>query len=230
MRRAAVVASSVVALVLTGSAGAARIAPAERRAIDRTIDAFVNSAVKRQNVDASWNLVTPDLKAGVSRESWDKGNVPVYPYPAAGSTFHGWSVDAATRSEVDFELIVLSRASKGDSIQYDGTVRKIGGRWLIDSFNPTATFGGGAVVGAHDFTAGRGGDSKGVAPLGSAWIAIPVVLIGGGVVLLLGWFLFTWVRDLRIRRAYRRPLDPVVVKRRESEPSFVPKERSKADA
>jgi hypothetical protein len=228
--RRAVVVSSILALVMAGPASAARIAPAERRAIDRTIDAFVDSAVKRQNVGASWNLVTPELRAGTSRKAWDEGNVPVYPYPAAGSTFRGWTVDSATATEVDFELMVASRASKGDSIQYAGSVRKIGGRWLIDSFNPTATFGGGAVVGAHDFAAGRGGDSKGVAPLGSVWIAIPVALIGGSVVLLVGWLLFAWVRDWRVRRAYRRPLDPIRVRRRESEPTFVPKERSKADA
>ena len=228
MRRG-VVFASILALVLTGSASA-RIAPTERREIDRTIDGFVDSAVKRQNLDSSWNLVTPEMRAGVSRAAWDKGNVPVYPYPAAGNTFRGWTIESATPTEVDFELMIESRTSKGDSIQYTGTVKKVNGHWLIDSFNPEATFGGGAVVGPHDFVAGRGGDSKGVARLGSAWIAIPVLVIGAGILVLLGWFAFTWIRNRRARRAYRRPLEPIVVRQRESEPTFVPKERSKADA
>ena len=36
-----------------------------------------------------------------------------------------------------FELMIPSRASKSDSIQYMGTVKKIHGRWLIDSFATT---------------------------------------------------------------------------------------------
>jgi hypothetical protein len=223
--------SLILALVLAGSASAARVAPADRRAIDRTIDAFVDTAVKRENVAASWNLVTPELKAGVSREAWDNGSVPVYPYAAAGSRFRGWTVDSATPTEVDFELIIPSRKSKDDSMQFNGTVKKVGGRWLIDSFNPIATFGGGAVVGPHDvLPAAAGGESKGVARLGSAWIAIPVALIAGGIVVLLVWLLFTLVRNRRARRAYRRPLEPIAVRRRESQPTLVAKERSEADA
>jgi hypothetical protein len=229
--RRGVLAGALLALVLSGPASAAvRIAPADRRAIDRTIDAFVDSAVKRQNVDASWNLVTPEMRAGVSRAAWDKGNVPVYPYPAGGSTFHDWTVDSATPTEVDLELMLPSRISKGDSIQYIGTVRKIGGRWLVDSFNPAATFGGGAVVGTHDFLPSGGGDSKGIARLGSDWIAIPAAVIGGGIVFTLAWFLFAGIRNRRVRKAYRRPLEPITARRGGSEPSFVPKERREADA
>jgi len=225
----AFVVTALVALVLADSASAARVARADRLAIDRTVDAFVDGAVKRRNVDASWNLVTPALRAGTSRSAWDKGNLPVYPYPARGTTFHGWTVDSASPTEVDFELMIPSRASKSDSIQYMGTVKKIHGRWLIDSFNPAATFGGGAVVGPRDFTASSSGDGKGVARLSSVWIAVPVGFIGAGFVFLLGWFVFTWLRNRRARRAYRRPLEPILLRRRESEPALVTKERREAD-
>jgi hypothetical protein len=227
----ALVITGVLALVMAGPAGAARISPADRQAIDRTIDGFVDSAVKREDVGASWNLVTPALRAGTSRGAWEKGNLPVYPYPAGGTSFHSWTVDFASPKEVDLELMIPSRRSKSDSIQYTVTMKKIGGRWLIDSFNPAATFGGGGtVVGPHDFTASSGERGKGVARLGSTWIALPAVLIAGGILFLLGWFLFAWVRNRRTeRRAYRRPLDPIVVKRRDSEPALVAKERGQAD-
>jgi hypothetical protein len=225
------VATAIIALVLASPAGAARLSRADRQAINRTLDAFVDSAVKRKNVDGSWNLVTPELRAGVSRAAWDSGNLPVYPYPAGGTTFHSWTVDFASKKEVEFELMIPSRVSKSDSIQFTGTMKKLGGRWLVDSFNPAATFaGGGTVVGPHDFTASSGGGGgKGVARLGSTWIALPAALIGGALVILLGLFLYIWVRNWRVRRAYRRPLEPIVVKRRDSEPALVTEERGQAN-
>ena len=181
-------------------------------------------------MDAAWNLVTPELRAGVSRSAWDAGNLPVYPYPAGGTTFHQWTVDSASANEVDLELMIPSAKSKTDSIQFNGTMRKLHGRWLVDSFNPSATFGGGAVVGPHDFTASSGeGGGKGVARLGSTWIALPAALIAAGLVFLLGWFVFAWVRNRRVRRAYRRPLEPIVLKRRDSEPALVAEERGQTD-
>jgi hypothetical protein len=231
MRRAILV-TAILAFALPGSASAARISSADRQEINRTVDNFVNSAVKRQDEGASWNEVTPSFRYGVSRAAWAKGNLPVYPYPARGTTFHSWTVDSASPTVVDFELMVASRLSKTDSIQFQGEVKKIHGRWLINSFNPAATFAGsGTVVGPHDFTASAGGGGgKGVARLGSTWIALPAALIGAGLLLVLGWFFLVWMRSRRAyRRIERRPLEPIVVKRRDSEPALVAKERREAD-
>lgn len=226
MKRALVVVSAL-ALLVTGNAGAARISTAERLAIDRTLDGFVNYAVKRQNVDGAWNLVTPELKAGTSRASWDAGNVPVSPYPATGTTFHDWTVDSATPTKVDFELMV---PSSSNSIQYYGTVKKVDGRWLIDSFNPSATFGGGAVTGPQDFLPQSGGDNTGVARLGSTWIAIPLALFCSAILCALGFFAFVWIKNRRAyRRADVRPFEPIVVRKGGSEESLVAKEGSEAD-
>jgi hypothetical protein len=226
----ALVVTAILAFIMAGQAGAARLPQAERDAINRTLDQFVNTAVKRHDVDAAWNLVTPELRAGISRSDWDKGNVPVIPYPARGTTFHDWTVDFASSKEVDLELMIGK--SKTDSIQFSGTMKKLHGRWLVDSLNPNATFsGGGTVVGTHDFTAPSGaGDSTGVTKLGSSWIAIPVVLFGGAILCALGFFAFIWLRNRRAyRRAEVRPFEPIVVKRRDSEPALVAKERSEAD-
>jgi len=216
------------ALVLAGSAsGAAQISPSERAAINRTLDGFVNHALKRQNVDAAWNLVTPDLRTGITRSAWDAGNVPVIPFRAGGTTFHQWTVDSATPTKVDFELIVPAAKTKDSSIQFFGTMQKIRGRWLVDAFNPSATFGGGAVVSGSDYAPPPGGGGTGEATLGSVWIVIPAALIGAGILFLIGWFLFGWVRG-RSRREHLRPLDPLI-RKRESEPALVAEERSQAD-
>lgn len=230
MKRATAV-IAFLALVLAGSASAsAQISPAERAAINRTLDGFINHALKRQDVDAAWNLVTPDLRTGISRSSWDAGNVPVIPFRAGGTTFHQWTVDSATPTQVDFELIVPAAKTKDSSIQFFGTMEKIRGRWLVDAFNPSATFGGGAVVSGSDYAPRPGGGGTGEATLGSVWIVIPAVLIGAGILFLIGWLLFGWARGRR-RRESLRPLDPLVVRRRDSssEPALVAEERSQAD-
>lgn len=215
----ALVIAAVLALVLVAPASAAQVTPAERQAIDRTLDAFVNSAVKRHNPIASYDLVTPDMRSGISRTAWAQGNVPVYPYPAKGSTFHRWTIDSASPRDVNFELQIDSRTSKGDSTVYLGEVKKLGGRWLVDSFTPTATLGGNAVVGPHDFAAPPASNDGGVPSIGSAWIALPAILIVGGIVAALGWLALVWLRNRRAARTYAaRPLDaPVTTERRDSE-------------
>ena len=228
MKRA-IAATAVLALVLAGSASAsAQISPAERAAINRTLDGFVNHALKRQDVDAAWNLVTPDLRTGISRSAWDAGNVPVIPFRADGTTFHEWTVDSATPTKVNFELIVPAAKTKDSSIQFFGTMAKIRGRWLVDAFNPSATFGGGAVVSGSDYAPPPGGGGTGEATLGSVWIVIPAALIGAGILFLIGWLLFGWARGHR-RREQLRPLDPLVIRKRESEPPLVAEECSQAD-
>jgi hypothetical protein len=226
-----IVLTAMFALVLAGSAsGAAKISPAERAAINRTLDGFVNHALKRQDVDAAWNLVTPDLRTGISRSSWDAGNVPVIPFRAGGRTFHQWTIDSVTPTQVNFELIVPAAKSKDSSIQFFGTMTKLRGRWLVDAFNPSATFGGGAVVSGSDYAPPPGGGGTGEATLSSAWIAIPAALIVAGILFVIGWFLFGWFRARRRHHANLRPLDPLVIRKRESEPALVAKERGQADS
>src|SRR6266536_4299695 len=121
----ALVVSAVLVLLLAAPAGAARLSRSERQAINSTLDAFVNSAVKRHHVMASYDLVTPSMRAGISRSTWAKGNLPVSAYPARGSTFHAWTVDFASPADVGFELMIESRTSKSDSIAFTGEVKKI---------------------------------------------------------------------------------------------------------
>ena len=81
-----------------------------------------------------------------------------------------------------------------------------------------------------DYAPPPGGGGTGEATLGSVWIVIPAALIGAGILFLIGWLLFGWARGRR-RRESLRPLDPLVVRRRDSssEPALVAEERSQAD-
>src|SRR3954471_18074582 len=85
------------ALALLGAAPSASAAthhptlPAgERKAIQRTLEGFVLTAVARHHELRSWSLVTPHMRAGLTRADWAAGTPPVSPYPAEGSGLDGW--------------------------------------------------------------------------------------------------------------------------------------------
>jgi hypothetical protein len=216
--------TAILALLLAAPATAARVSAADRAAINRTLDAFVNSAIKRKNVSASYELVTPNMRYGVTRADWNTGDLPVYPFPARGTTFHNWTVDFVKPNHIGIELMLSSSKSTDGSIQYFGEMKKLHGRWLVDSFSPSATFGGGAVAGPHDYAAGAssgggggGNGNGGITRIGSNWIALPVGLLAGGLLLLLGLLGYVFVRNKRRDRAAGvRPLEPIVLRKRDS--------------
>jgi hypothetical protein len=195
--------AAVIALIAVAPASAARVGAADRAAINRTLDAFVASAVKRQDIGASFDLVTSQLRGGVTRAAWAKGDIPVYPYPARGNHFHDWTVDYALPNDVAFELMLQPRDRKLNPISFAGEVKKIRGRWLLDSFYPVAMFDAkhSKVVGPNDFTAQRFAGDSGESRLGAAWFAIPGAFLGLIVLFPLGWLVYAWQRS---RRAYRR--------------------------
>ena len=53
-----------------------RLTAAERRAVNRTLVAFVRSGVTRKDPAAAWDLVTPAMRSGVSRKQWNGGELP----------------------------------------------------------------------------------------------------------------------------------------------------------
>ena len=144
MRRIAFVVA--VALAVAGwaasTAGAeARLSPADRAAIDRTLDVFVPAAIGRRHSERAWGLATAAMRRGGDRASWARGFMPVTPFPVIGTSFHGWTVDRATDGRV--EIVLLLHLKKGGplgAVSFDIAMRKVRGHWLVDSAVPAATF------------------------------------------------------------------------------------------
>src|SRR5690242_10351738 len=225
MRRGVFLGSLIAAFTLVGTAGAAtpRLSAEDRAQVNHTLDVFVNHAVKRHNPAAAYDVVTPTLKGGMTRAQWAKGDIGVYPYPAAGRRFHQWTIQYRTKDELSVELILAPTAryrAKLGQILFNVYLHPSHGRWLVDSFMPGATFAPigkpGVVQAARDFTANpsaqtynRGGKSQ--APLGAArvsakWAVLPFAVI---LLLLLGLAGRGVVENLRFRRlaaSHARPL------------------------
>jgi hypothetical protein len=220
MRRLLVPALAALILATPAQAGLSR---SERAEINRTIDAFVRDGVRHENLAAAYDLTTPTFRGGVSRAQWAKGDTPIYPYPARGTSWHGWTLDYALRNDVAFELFLQPRAgAKVDPTSFSGEVKKIHGRWLVDSFYAAATFSTKTqrVVGPRDFGPGTGASGDGGnSTLGAIWFLAPASV---GALILLVPLSFLGLSIVRGRR--RRPS----LEERERYEEFAQRLRSRA--
>lgn len=190
--------TAVVAALVLAAPAQARLAPADRAAINRTLDAFVATAVRRHDVAESYGLVTPQERGGMTRAQWAKGDIPVYPYPARGTSWHGWVLDYALPKEVAFELVLQPvKSRKLDPISFSASVKKIHGHWLVDSFYPAATFLSSQhrVIGPRDFAAPTLISEAGKSRLGAIWILVPASVGFLAVAALIGFLGLNVVRN-----------------------------------
>jgi hypothetical protein len=214
-----VLAAAIVALAVAAPAAAQpKLSPAERAAITRSIDVFVNHAVKRSNPAAAFDVVAQELRPGMTRKSWQGGDIPVYPFPAAGKT-HPWNILYVTREEVGLELQLQPRAgSKQGPIIFHIYLRPVGKRWLVDSFMPVAILAPldakkSKVLSVRDYSPqNAGGVSLGDAGphrLSSIWIALPFGLIGAVLVGFAAWGIGRAVRNRRLQGPRDGALPPL---------------------
>jgi hypothetical protein len=216
-----ILAAAVVALAVAAPANAQpKLTPAQRAAITRSIDVFVNHAVKRQNAAAAYDVVAPEMRPGMTRKSWARagGDLPVYPFPAQGTT-HPWNILYVTREEVGLELqLQPKKGSEQGPIIFHIYLRPVGKRWLVDSFMPVATLaplgkGKTQVRSVRDFSPQNAGgvslDAGGPHRLSTVWLIIPFALVGAALVGFALWGLFRFFHNRRAYGAPARALPPL---------------------
>jgi hypothetical protein len=214
---AALVVVAAALVVAAGPARAGGVKPSDRREINAVVDRFIRTAVRRDHPAAAWNLVTPRVRAGTTRRDWARGNLPVYPYPARGRTFHGWQLSSVDRNDVTIDLTLqpARRVRKRvGAIAFAVELKRVRGRWLVDSFNPEATFAPegapAAVVGPVDFSS-SGEAETGEPLLGGMWwlVVIGVFMLAplvGIAALVVSVRQGRWSGTLRRGRASLPPL------------------------
>jgi len=192
---------------------AVRLAPADRKRVNETIDVLINAGVKRRNPAAVYEIASPGLRSQASRKDWERGDIPVYPYPALGKEFHGWTINFSQRNHLNVDLLVMpgrDRARIGP-VALTLDLRKIRNRWLVDGIFPVATFAPippqgnrGPVVSTYDLVPAAAGSRPNGARsrLSYAYFFLPAAIIGGGIALLIGFFVWRALRDRRIRRRF----------------------------
>jgi hypothetical protein len=119
---------------------AIRLTPRVRRQVDRTVDEFVRTAVLRRDLERSWRLASPRMRASSSHAQWLRGELPVFPFPADPKRTV-WELDFADAYEVALNVTLVPRRGEREGPQVFGvSLEPVGSgerrRFLVGAWYP----------------------------------------------------------------------------------------------
>ena len=187
-----------------------RMTPQVRRRIDELFDRFVPAAIARRSPMVARAYVTPALRGQATAAEWRAGTIPVPPYDAAGTSFHGWTTIYSYPRSVSVELTLQPKRQRDPVGSFVVNLKQVGSRWLVDGIYAHGTHGGQSAAPAPE-TANEPttterviGGSRG--RLGAVWLLVPLGLLSLIVIVPLLVFGRDWLADRRVGRRYRREL------------------------
>lgn len=183
----------------------APLTAADRKLALATAAEFVRTAVRRERVAESYELVTPALRSGLTRRQWARGEIPVQPYPVDGAR---WRIDYTYADEIGLEVLVAPGAGSTLRPTVFLMALKASGagerrRWLVDSWVPNPAVAAPAAAGESLLPEGAPPRAPGA--LGAGWLAVPVLVLGLAVAVPLALLLR---ERRRSRRAYTSSSSP----------------------
>lgn len=205
-----------------GRNGARRqaITPADRRAINTTLDEFIPDAVGQRSMATAWRLAGPELKSASTLKQWRHKSSPIPYFPVAGRTFHGWKTIDVSRNAVEFDILVEPRPhTRYGSWVFSGEVIRRHSHWLVNRLYTTAEMnpvrGSQHEIGTADFSApaAAGAPTTGHARLSGIWLLAIGGVIGLAFLFPIGFGLTSVVRNRKRRAGTNRALPPLPQKR-----------------
>jgi hypothetical protein len=195
--------------------------PAEQRAVRPVLKEFISSAVARQGVARSWDIAGPSLKQDATREQWNRGEIPVEPYPAGKKGLGTWSyVSYSYANTVGLEVVVFPKRGSGETaITADVELVKPHGRWLVNYWLPRPFRGGPGLTDKQARAAERRvakelaqarririteRDVDDRSRVSKVWWAVPIGLLSLIVIAPLTIGLVVWYRNRRAMREFER--------------------------
>lgn len=184
-------------------------------ATEQALDHFVLTAVLRRHLDDSYDLVTGQLRAGMTREEWDTGDIPVVPFLAKDFAFAKSKLRYSHANFARYDVLIWAKPhATTSSTSFSMELRAVGAgksrHWLVDYFQP---LGGGLSMPANpprNPLSVRSQPSATNAPLSAAWVFVPVSLFSLIVLVPTGLALRGWLRNRRADREYEtRALPPL---------------------
>jgi hypothetical protein len=190
----------------------------EKQAVRRSLKEFITSAVARESPPRAWDVSGPSLRHGFSRQEWNKGDLPVVPYPAANRGLGTWSfVQYSYTDTVGLEVFVFPKPGSGWSAMTADVelVKQRDGRWLVDYWMPKRFHGPPALAASQLKKAQKNARPK---PEGrrvaveeepyqppdpsNAWLLVPIAVISLFLLIPLTFGLVYWYRSRKATRAY----------------------------
>lgn len=169
---------------------------------------FVTHAVARRRVDLAYDLVDPNLKAGMTRTEWNKGAIPVVPFPVNEAR---WKVEYSYGDALGLQVLLLPTAKSKlrpavFAMELTPTGKGKAHKWLVSSWAPTG-MAGGAAPSAQSTGAGGVPNLGASLPSGEGrldarWLLAPVALISLVPLIVAGFYFRGWRRGRRAEAAY----------------------------
>jgi hypothetical protein len=175
-----------------------KLTAADRRELYTTAVRFISTAVARKRLDAAWEMLGPEMKAGQTRKSWDSGFNNVIPFPAVGIAT--WNILYSYENDVAMDLAVIG-AKNSDYAGKTFTLelkRARPHRWLVAAWVPKGIGGRGQVKSA----ASRPVPPPPTAALSPKWLLAPLVFITFSLLFLTALGVRNLVRHRRAARRY----------------------------
>jgi len=103
---------------------------------------FIETAVLRKRLDWAYDHAHPYIKGLMTRAQWDRGTIPVIPFPAENAATAQFIVVYSYRTEVLFDVDLVSRPGSGvrPHLDFYMGLRRAGdkptGRWLVSYWEP----------------------------------------------------------------------------------------------
>lgn len=180
----------------------------------QVVDVFVTTAVLRQHLDRAYDLVTAQMRSGMGRAEWRKGDIPVVPFPARDFVLAKSKLDYSRGNIARYKVVIWARpngqTSSGlFSIELHALRRAGHRRWLVDYWQPIGGGIGTPAAPRSNPLAVRNEPSATAQPLSTAWVLVPLAVLSLIVLLPLGLGVRGWVRNRRIDREYSKTLPPL---------------------
>jgi hypothetical protein len=188
-----------------------RVSPAERRAINATLDRFLGSSLDRSSPTTAWRLAGPELKSGSTLRQWRAGTSPIPYFPTREKKFHSWEAVDAGRGYVVFDHLLVhpQRGSKTSAWIFSGEVVMRGSHWLVNRLYTIAvmqkpTKAGMHQVGPQDYAAQGPSQAQETSggTLGKQWLLVGAGLVGLALLFPLGYAIASGVRSRRHTKEY----------------------------
>jgi hypothetical protein len=196
-------------------APATPLSKSDLAATEQTLDHFVVTAVLRRHLDEAYDLVTDQLRDGMTRAEWRKGEIPVVPFLAKDFAFAKSKLRYSRGNFARYDVLIWAKpkATTG-STSFSMELHAVGAgkhrHWLVDYFEP---LGGGISMPANpprNPLSVRSHPSATNAPLGAGWVLVPLSLFSLIVLVPSGLAIRGWLRNRRADREYAaRTLPPL---------------------
>ena len=200
-----------------------------RREIAPVLRKFILTAVDRQDVGSSWDISAPSLREGFSRRQWNRGDLPVVPYPALDRGLGQGYVEYSYTDSVGMEVYLFPKPGSGYS-QLTADVELVKGKhgnWQVDYWMPKKFHGPPSLAkatpaakekakanakaapthraaGKRQAAPAATPDLAGPAKPSNVWWIVPIALLSLIVLVPIGFGVGSWYRNRRAQRDYLR--------------------------